>query len=415
VIWHLVLHAGAPSEALDRGLAAIRAIGCLDSEFAPLWWPSCPSGPSIIVRGISAGAVGVPWQSIEARDVSLRAYADPTVVPSGLCLEQGTGTVADVDRILSLSTLREAGLDGRSAVIAFMDSGIRRDVFRALGRSAEIRNGGSEVRVEEPGPDASLHGVMTAFDATIAAPGATLVDFPILRALRGEPRGAFGALLSDALLAHHVVLTSRSEIVPAAPWVICNSWAMHTEAEDYPVGDPRNYGANPVHPFNLIIDSLVDSGVDVVFAAGNCGQQCPVPRCRLSGSSIMGANSHPKAITVGAADVFGNPTGYSSRGPGQLAKRKPDLVAPAHFIGSRVALDVHRYGAHDADFGTSAAAAVVAGVVAALRTRWPDLPPACLRETLCSTAQRPSGFEPLRGWGMIAPARALQRLNAPPS
>ena len=63
--------------------------------------------------------------------------------------------------------------------------------------------------------------------------------------------------------------------------------------------------------------------VDVVFAAGNCGEFCPAPRCgkvdRVPGHSIWGANSSSAVITAGAVLTNEMWLGYSSQGPGQDA------------------------------------------------------------------------------------------------
>ena len=87
--------------------------------------------------------------------------------------------------------------------------------------------------------------------------------------------------------------------------------------------------ANPLHPINLLIDFIDARGHDIVFAAGNCGQFCPNPRCDWDagpGTTILGANSHPKVLTVGAVRTDGLWLGYSSQGPGQqeLSPGRPE-------------------------------------------------------------------------------------------
>jgi subtilisin family serine protease len=146
--------------------------------------------------------------------------------------------------------------------------------------------------------------------------------------------------------------------------------------------------------------SMIGSGIDVVFAAGNCGGAWPDRRCGSSdrgpGRSILGANSHPDVITVGAVTIHDDVLGYSSEGPGTLSANKPDLAGFSHFQGS---------GISPFDGGTSAACPVVAGVVAALRSK-PSargLTPAQLKAFLVKSARdvAGNGWDPQTGYGVI--------------
>jgi subtilisin family serine protease len=173
-------------------------------------------------------------------------------------------------------------------------------------------------------------------------------------------------------------------------------------------GHPGNYTDNPIHPFNLITASLESAGADILFAAGNCGLDCPDGRCRFDSHPICGANSHPAVLSVGGIDVHNQRVGYSSQGPGRLSPEKPDVCSYTHFEGSEV------YGAGSADSGTSAACPVAAGVVAAIRSRHRpcDLPPTQLRALITRTAVDLSGvgFDHDYGWGALAPAALVEAL-----
>ena len=152
------------------------------------------------------------------------------------------------------------------------------------------------------------------------------------------------------------------------------------------------------------------------FAAGNCGGDCADGRCGSGdvgrGASIHGANSHPDVITVAAATVTHRRLGYSSQGPGGLARRKPDLAAYSHFRGS---------GVYPTDGGTSAACPVAAGVAAALRERLPvgKVTPYRLKAILQRTARdiEGDGWDFDLGYGVIdaaAAAAALKLAVRPP-
>jgi subtilisin family serine protease len=172
---------------------------------------------------------------------------------------------------------------------------------------------------------------------------------------------------------------------------------MFDPAWDFPVGHPGNYSDNPAHPFNVIVASLEAAGADILFAAGNCGRDCPDGRCRFGAARpICGANSHPSVLSVAGVDTSKHRVGYSSQGPGRLDPAKPDLSAYTHFRGSDV---------YPADGGTSAACPVAAGVVAAVREQYPAsvLSPAELRALLAKTAEDlgGTGFDHDFGWGVI--------------
>ena len=183
-----------------------------------------------------------------------------------------------------------------------------------------------------PGKHPVGHGTMCAYDVGIAAPKATLLDHALLLSeTPGET--AMSGLLSDAVLAYSKLLASI-QAMPASrrALVVNNSWGMFSPAWDFPVGHPGNYSDNPAHPFNVIVASLEAAGADILFAAGNCGRDCPDGRCQFgTARPICGANSHPSVLSVAGVDTRKRRVGYSSQGPGRLDPDKPDLSAYTHF------------------------------------------------------------------------------------
>jgi len=128
---------------------------------------------------------------------------------------------------------------------------------------------------------------------------------------------------------------------------------------------------------------------DIVFAAGNCGQFCPDPRCGANqigpGRSIYGVAAINNILSVGAVRGDEIWLGYSSQGPAPVnfASTKPDLCAPSQFAGP-------------ADWGrsytgTSAACALTTGAMAAARSfpATSTLYPAALRARAIATASVP--------------------------
>ena len=198
-----------------------------------------------------------------------------------------------------------------------------------------------------------------------------------------------------------------------ASWVLVNAWGVLNRKDDPP--GPNNYGNNPDHFLNKQVTRANDLDIDVVFAAGNCGQFCPSARCgandRGPGRSIHGANGHPDVLSVGAVRSDGIWMGYSSQGPGQpmLSLDKPDVCASSQFG------EVGDFSVTGSNTGTSAACGMAAGIVAAIRNRTtPDrLSPAQLRHILRETAVAPAAGPAAAkrfGQGIIDAERALDML-----
>lgn len=328
-------------------------------------------------------------------------FADPTITvfPRSYCGEKAIGTHRTVGTKLGLTALKRRRISGRNVRVAVVDTGID-------GSKVPVSGGwgppGSNNYV--PGSSPPDHGTMVAFDVRISAPKARILDYALLQS-NGQTWTAF---LSDAIAAFSnlIDLVQREP----GPLVVNNSWGMFDRSEDAPIGSAENYSANPDHPFSQITSALVAAGADVLFAAGNCGADCPDGRCGVAdvgpGASIHGANSHPDVITVAAITVEHNRLGYSSQGPGGLYRRKPDIAAYSHFAGSKV---------YPADGGTSAASPVAAGVIAALRQKFPDsgaVTPAALKGIIQKTAidVGRKGWDYNLGYGIINAKNALNEL-----
>jgi subtilisin family serine protease len=347
-------------------------------------------------------------------------FADPRIaafpVATG-CAAGPVGGVEQVKRRLRTRELAGLGLDGKGVAIAIMDTGINLAHLRARGLAARLDPALTwSPGTGRPGQHPVDHGTMCAYDALIAAPEATLLDFPIL--LSATPGGsAMDGFLSDALQAFGTLLGALQRPVRQRGFralVVNNSWGMYHPSWDFPAGHPGRYADNPNHPFNIITGTLARAGADVLFAAGNCGSSCPDRRCqgRVT-ETIMGANAHPDVITVAGCSVARRRVGYSSQGPGiaGMAHAKPDLTAYTHFLGSEA------FGTGTEDSGTSAACPVAAGAVAAIRTRVAPgaLAPRDLSRELRADARRPSGrlgWNRNYGYGIIDPLATARRLLA---
>ena len=304
-----------------------------------------------------------------------RVFADPLIASFVTCSGSPPfGTVADIEARLSTRELQARGLDGTNVAVAIMDTGINLQFLntRRPGVRLDAANSWTPAgSLALPGRYPVDHGTMCAFDALIAAPNATLLDYPILGTV-APGATVTGRTLSSAMLAFSQLLTgwavsfSPTGLSKYRGLVVNNSWGIYHHSWDFPPGHRGRYIDNPQHPFNLLVSNMALSGIDLIFAAGNCGPVCADLRCRgTTTQTIMGANAHADVLTLAGCDIDDEIVGYSSQGPSiaQMFQQKPDVAAYTHFDGSRA------FGADSPDVGTSAASPVAAGCIAAIRTR----------------------------------------------
>ena len=333
-------------------------------------------------------------------------YSDVSIQPCLICPgSPPMGDDQDVERLLCTNSLHRAGADGEGVLVAIVDSGINMAHLNSKGKNPTIDVARSWVPRPglTPGSLPVDHGTMVAFDACIAAPKCTLLDIALLKT-QATGSTVMEGFLSDAVRAYnHLINVMRAPRRPgeSRSLVVNNSWGMFHPSWDYPVGHTGNYSDNPSHPFNRIVTTLARHGADILFAAGNCGSDCPDGRCQgVTSNAIYGANSHAQVLSVAGVDTSKTRVGYSSKGPGRLVGNKPDISAYTHFLGS---------GVYPADGGTSAACPVLAGVVAAIRTKRPYVAgnpsrtPAAIRRMLTTTAQDlgTAGYDFAHGYGVV--------------
>ncbi|GGJ41068.1 S8 family serine peptidase [Neoroseomonas lacus] len=235
------------------------------------------------------------------------------------------------------------------------------------------------------------HGTMVALNAISLAPQARLWDAPV-RPPRINDVVPFADYAAAALIWIEAEIRLWLGFAFPGPWVFCHPWGIYDRRLEVPAD---SYTGDPNHILNLLF-RVLDNDRDQVFAAGNGGQFAPHPRCGPGdigpGQSILGGNSSPHILTIGAARADGIWIGYSSQGPGQpgfatapgSVVEKPDLCAPSHFCEPTDAAWISS--------GTSAACGVAAGAVAALRSQGSPLrsmPPHALRKRLRDRARQP--------------------------
>ena len=375
------------------------------------------SKKSVAVRGtIEVDSIDDVPEELDGKTVQV----DPIVDVYSTCFnDQAVGTDADVAAKLNVAALHRNGLDGDEVAIAIIDTGInlafleQKLGFRPkLDLALSWRPPGVSVN---PGEFPVGHGTMCAYAALIAAPKATLIDVPVFV---GTPAGGapIARRLSNAyrgiaeLSAAWTIAFTASGARKYKALVLSNSWGMYHPSADFPPGHPGRYSDNPLHLFTRTISGLIEvDEVDVVFAAGNCGGDCPDEKCQgVTSGTITGANASRNVLTVAGCNTLGQRVGYSSQGPGiaGMEHEKPDIAAYTHFKGSEA------LGTGVPDKGTSTACPAVAGCIAALRTKlsFESTSPIALNALLRQTAThaQTAAWNGNLGFGIIDPLAAAQ-------
>lgn len=425
-----------PSAGIDVGKAPRYPGAEIDPAFAAV--PIGSAEPGTEAEAMAPGAsrkfaVRAHIEVAHPREIpktcgEAAVFADPLIRPTLTC--GGTPPVGDAATVaakLAVARLHAKKLDGKEVALAIVDTGIDLAHVRSkLGHAPHLDAALSWKPPGTPPPAPGAwpldHGSMCAFDALIAAPRATLLDFPVLKANYPGGGSVMSGTLSAALAAYGYMLGSWAPgtgkgLRKYRALVASNSWGIFHPSWDFPAGHPGRYCDNPAHPFNVQLGAVARAGIDVIFAAGNCGAPCADGRCRgRTTGAIMGASAMRDVLTIAGCDTQDLRVGYSSQGPSiaGMYARKPDVTGYTHFLGSEA------FGAGSPDSGTSAACPVAAGCVAALRTSAKiepraALPTARLFEALRDSARpRPgpgAGWNADYGFGILDPEAAAAALG----
>ncbi|MBK8501007.1 MAG: S8 family serine peptidase [Saprospiraceae bacterium] len=346
----------------------------------------------------------------------MQVYADVQIESQIICPgSPPLGSDSTVENLLKVPALKSCGMTGKGVKVAIVDTGVNMSYLNSQGKNPGFDAANSwkpSSSTVVPGSAPVDHGTMCAFDVCIAAPDCTILDIALLTTQRSGSTVMEG-FLSDAILAYrHLlnILATQGRPGENKSLVVNNSWGMFHPSWDYPVGHPGNYSDNPNHPFNQIVHTLERAGADILFAAGNCGKDCPDGRCQgITANTIYGANSSPYVTCVAGVDTTKKRVGYSAIGPGRLTNKKPDIAGYTHFSGS---------GVYSADGGTSAACPVTSGVVAAIRTKRPlntsdpATSPSAIRSLMFSAAEDlgPTGYDYLHGHGVVSTQKMIDKI-----
>lgn len=354
------------------------------------------------------------WAREEKRVVGLFSNVQVGLLHKCPVVQQSATTIShdymDVRRKLCSDTLQKLRMDGNCVDLAIVDDGFSRSMVETATGKVGLLDldeicSQSVTGVHGAGmaPDES-HGTMCAASAAIMAPEATFLDLKV-------PEG-FCLRIETLLTVYDRLRCVMNEKFcrGSKGMVVNNSWQLYSLSDDFPLGCPENYSDNPNHPIEDLVSTLAAEGADQIFPSGNCGTTSGDGRCgQPRGPTIYGANSHIDVLCVTAVDLNGEFQGYAGLGPGHLTRLKPDLAAFTEFLGK----NAFRFSR------TSAACALAAGCVAAIRSRVPYEPsdlrthPAAIRQILIDTAKSCElrEWNPETGFGALDMCAVLQRLD----
>lgn len=312
----------------------------------------------------------------------VKVWSDPKIEPFVDCdHENAKGTLQGVAKVIGADCLWEAGIRGGGVVVGVCDDGVDKNMFPVVDGWSPS----GEPQWGDPGD----HGHMCANAVVGIAPDVQIADIGVLK---GE--NVFGQTAIDGF-----DWAIDSFVRRGFPQILTNSWGMYQQSW------APDYATDPNHPLTRKVIEAVRAGIVVLFAAGNCGSECPSDRCENDtgpGNSIWGANGHQEVITVGAVNINSEWVGYSSEGPAALWPEKPDLCGITHFKGYYSEIDT----------GTSAATPICAGVAALLRSSFQFLDSRPMQYVFSQSARDIGsvGWDARFGHGVIGSVKALEKV-----
>ena len=253
------------------------------------------------------------------------------------------------------------GTTGKNIKIGILDTGIdytHPDLGQGFGAGFKVVDGYDFVNNDPDPMDDHGHGTHVAGIA--AANGAT-----------------YKGVAPDAQLVAYKVLGSNGSGYDS--WILA-AIERAVDPDENPATEDAldvvsmSLGRPPdgTEPLSEAVNNAVMKGVVFCIAAGNAGLNLTI------GTPGIAAN----AITVGATDNQLNTAPFSSRGPTEQLRLKPEVAAPGVDISSTFLQ--HGYQSMS---GTSMATPHVAGAVALILEKHPDLTPAMIKSLLMTTAQ----------------------------
>ena len=214
-----------------------------------------------------------------------------------------------------------------------------------------------------------------------------------------------------------------SDVIAAAQWILANKDKYNIKVANFSL-HASNSSSFTHDPLDKAVEKLWFSGVTVVAAAGNYG----LPN-GPSGVPYAPGND-PFVITVGAADMDGNPNPKDDTAPFWSAYgytndgfRKPEVAADGRYMVGPIPMTSTLVSQKASNIvspgyiqlsGTSFAAPIVSGIAAQIIARNPSWGPDRIKGALMATARpTPSAIPGSLGLGEVNAVKSVTAANAP--
>jgi type VII secretion-associated serine protease mycosin len=316
-----------------------------------------------------------------------------------LALLPGTAAVADSIRdnqqwVLTMMDVPAAWqlTQGAGVTVAVIDSGVNPHVSDLTG-SVITGPDYTGISTRPSSPDWGVHGTWMA--SLIAGHGHP----------SGSDNGVIGIAPSSTILSIRVIPDRADprygrysrEQEPDIQDSLARAVEYAVQHGAKVISMSIGYGA-PNGAVKQALQEAFSRGVVVVASAGNSG--APGETSDVSLAPVSFPADYPGVISVGAVDQVGAVAGFSSDNLSVLVAA-PGVRVPAQ----------GRDGQYWWVSGTSPACALVAGVAALIKSKYPDLPPSLVASALTSTTTNrpPRGYDSQVGFGIVDASAALAK------
>ena len=243
----------------------------------------------------------------------------------------------------------------------------------------------------------------------------------------GQAPGYAGASPKSNILSLDVMddtgTARTSDVIAAAQWILANKDKYNIKVANFSL-HATNSSSFTQDPLDKAVEKLWFAGVTVVAAAGNYG----LPN---GPSGVLYApGNDPFVITVGAADMDGNPSPNNDTAPSWSAYgstndgfEKPEVAADGRYMVGPIPMSSTLAVQKAANVvspgyiqlsGTSFAAPIVSGVAAQLLARNPSWGPDQVKGALMATARpTPSAVAGSLGLGEVNAVKSVLATSAP--
>lgn len=310
----------------------------------------------------------------------------PEIVGPPRAMDYGK-TKAQLER-MGIPKAHECGLTGKGITVGILDSGFRTklELFKHIEIVAQYDFVKKDDNVSnEPGDPSGQDGHGTSCLGLVAGskPGEYIGAAPDVKVLlaKTEDTGSEKPIEEDYYVA-------------GLEWVESKGAHLATSSLGYSDWIKKGEKDGKTAKVSIATNTAFENGMICLTSAGNSGPGAKTLSVPADGIGV---------ISVGATSVAGKIANFSSRGPTDDGRMKPEIVAPGEQVWVTSASGSFRKGN-----GTSFSAPLAAGGVALLLQMDPKLTPQKMRDLLQKTARAKGTPDSVYGWGEMDIAKAVE-------